>query len=483
MDCNKTKSDIITGVLIPITLAILAVIGSVFALEIFTIPASILLVVISLWATTSIKPFLFLVVTISYHLPAVHLYPSDYYTIGWHPYVLLGSILLLLVSLVYYIVKNQLFAHAPIKKIPLVLPLAIMTAGMLLNGVLAPDYKIMNLVWSSLMMMVYFFVYVVVYLAIKRENPRDMVQYFNLLTLLTSWILIVHMVKIYFVDGVIVDGVLDRNRIVMGYGVCTLMGFHITTLIPVNFYGFMKGKTPVLSLVTAILIWISGIATTSRNAALIGTVYFIVCFVFSAFYGRRVVAGRVILAVAGGVIVGIFLFFGYHYIYPEHINNELVRFVVDNVRILITQYINRGLNSSGRTDIWKRCFDLFMENPIFGKGFFGVRVSEQIVPAEYIPEFAHNTIFELIAATGIVGALCYGCYRLATLKVMFHRFDLDRFMILVGASVMVAESLLDNYAFQIYTTFYYVIALAIAARLFETRRGADYRLDTLDSEV
>ena len=483
MDCNKTKSDIITGVLIPIALAILAVIGSLFALEIYTIPISILLVVISLWATTSIKPFLFLVVTISYHLPAVHLYPSDYYSTGWHPYVLLGSILLLLVSFVYYIIKNQLFTHAPIKKIPLVLPLVIMTVGMLLNGVLAPDYKIMNLVWSALMMVVYFLVYVVIYLAIRRDNPRDMVQYFNLLTLLTSWILIAHMVKIYFVDGVIVNGVFIRNRIVMGYGVCNLMGFHITTLIPMNFYGFMKGKTPILSLVTAILLWIAGIATTSRNAALIGTVYFIFCFIFTAFYGRQVVAARAILAATTGITVAIFLFFGYYYIFPERINNELIRFVVDNARVLITQYLARGLDSSGRTDIWKRCFELFKESPIFGKGFFGLQVAEQFVPDEYIPEFAHNTIFELIAATGIVGTLAYGCYRIATLKVMIHRFDLDRFMILIGASVMIAESLLDNYVFQIYTTFYYVIALAIAVRLFETRRDADFRLLVLDSKA
>ena len=187
------------------------------------------------------------------------------------------------------------------------------------------------------------------------------------------------------------------------------------------------------------------------------------------------IAGRAILITTTTIALAIFLFFNYYYIYPERINNEAIRFVVDNARVVINQYSSRGLDSSGRTDIWKVCVEIFKENPIFGSGFFGMQVASQFVPGEYIPEYAHNTFFELIAATGIVGTLSYGFYRLATLKLMFHRFDLDRFMILLGASVLVAESLLDNYVFQIYTTFYYVIAVAIAARLYEVKRSTDQR--------
>ena len=139
----------------------------------------------------------------------------------------------------------------------------------------------------------------------------------------------------------------------------------------------------------------------------------------------------------------------------------------DDFKTLVDLYIDRGLDSSGRIDIWKKCVEIFKENKIFGVGFFGMQVASQFVPDEFIPEFAHNTFFHLIAATGIVGTLCYGLYRLATLKYMFYKPSLERFMLLMGASVLLAESLLDNYVFHIYTTFYYVIALAIAARLYE----------------
>ena len=479
MELNKAKSNIFSGVGFHLVLMALTLIGSLFALEIFTIPISMLLVSLALWTSGSIKPFLFFIITIAYHLPREHLYPSDYYTTGYRPYLLLGSIAILFISLGAYVVRNQIFRHAPVTKTPLFIPLCVMTVGMLLNGAMNPDYKIMNLVWAALMMVVYFFLYIVIYLSIRKENPRKMAEYFSFITLLTSWILIAHMAKIYFVDGVIVDGSLDRNKITMGYGVCTLIGFHVTTLIPINFYGFMKGKTPALSLITAVILWIAGIATSSRNAALIGTAYFIFCLIFAAFYGRRVVAGRVILGATLGITALLIMIFGYYYVNPDRITIEPVRFIVDNARVVIEQYIARGLGSSGRTSIWKKCVELFLEDPIFGKGFFGMQVSAQFVPQEYIPEYAHNTIFELLGATGIVGTACYAFYRIATIKMMFHRFDLDRFMMLLGASVLVVESLLDNYVFQIFTTFYYVIAFAIAARLYEIRKGADHRLEPL----
>jgi hypothetical protein len=63
--------------------------------------------------------------------------------------------------------------------------------------------------------------------------------------------------------------------------------------------------------------------------------------------------------------------------------------------------------------------------------------------------------------------------------MMLRKFELDRFMLILGASVLVAESLLDNYVFQIYTTFYYVIAFAIAARLMETQTKPDNRIELM----
>lgn len=471
MEFNKSKSDIFGGWLYPLVLAVLALIGSLFALEVYTILISIVLVSVALWTSDSIRPLLFFLITISYHLPAEHLYPSDYYYTGNRPYLLLGGIALFFISLGVFILKNRVFENVKIGRIPLFVPLVVLSVGMLLNGIGSADYKPMNLVWSGLMMVVYFFLYILIYLGMGDEKSGDMVSYLTYMTLLTAWILIIQMGKIYFVDGVVVNGVIDRGRVEMGYGVCNLVGFHISTLIPISFYGFMKGKAPGISIFTAFLLWVASVATTSRNAALVGTLYFLLCFVIAMFYGKRKVAARIIGAVALVLIGGCAAYLMYYDGRLDEIASEPVRYVTEHAIALIDQYIHRGLGSSGRTDIWKECVGIFKDNPIFGTGFFGMQVSEQFVPEEFIPEFAHNTVFELIAATGIVGTLCYGFYRLATLRIVFRDFSFDRFMIFLGASVLIAESMFDNYVFQIYTTFYYVIALAVVVMMYENREA------------
>ena len=59
---------------------------------------------------------------------------------------------------------------------------------------------------------------------------------------------------------------------------------------------------------------------------------------------------------------------------------------------------------------------------------------------------------------------------LKSIKHLFDKFSLERFMLILGASVLAVESLLDNYVFQVYTTFYYVIAFAICALLYDEVR-------------
>lgn len=449
MNSYKSQKNIFTGWGYPLFVAALVLLGSFTGLEVYTAVLSIIIVSIALLVSNTIKPFLFFILTFAYQMPKEHLYPSDYYTTGYRPYLILGAFALLAVALIIFIIKNEIFYRAKLYKIPLFVPLCILSVGMFLNGYGQENYNPMNLVWPLLMMLGYFFLYVVVYLGIKGEDTEDMVQYFTYMTLLMSWILIALMAKLYFVDGVVVNGVIDRGRIKLGFGVCNLIGFHISTLIPVNFYGYMKGKMPFIHMITAFMLLIASIATTSRNAMLFGIIYFIVGLVMCLFFGDRKEEARIAIPLVTVVFITALIIFK------------------DDFKILVDLYIDRGLDSSGRIDIWKKCVEIFKGNKTFGVGFFGMQVASQFVPDEFIPEFAHNTFFHLIAATGIVGTLCYGFYRLATLKYMFYKPSLERFMLLMGASVLLAESLLDNYVFHIYTTFYYVIALAITVRLYE----------------
>ena len=470
MKSYKAKSNVFTGWLYPLFITALVLIGSLSGMEVYTAAINIAVVSIALLVSNTIKPFLFFLLTFAYQMPKEHLYPSDYYYTGDRPYIIVGAIAVLAISLIAFLVKNKIFSRVKISEIPLFIPLCVLALGWGLNGLLASPYDFRNLVWAALMLLVYFFLYVVVYLGLKGENPEKMVEYFTYMTFLMSWILIIHMCKLYFVDGVVVNGVIKRGQIVMGYGVCNLIGFHISTLIPMNFYGFMKGKFPKLSLITAFVLFFANIATTSRNSALVGSACFFFCLVLCLFVIKERTFDKIVIfgLVAACVMFGAALC--YYWIRPEAFTNDFLVKVLGAAKAIMEQYFDRGLDSSGRTDIWQICVGIFKENPIFGAGFFGVQVAPQFVPEEFIPEYAHNTFFELIAATGIVGTLAYGFYRISTLKYMFHNFSIDRFMLTFGAMILAFESLLDNYVFHVYTTFYYVIAFAIAVSLYEVQK-------------
>ncbi len=459
----EAKKNIFGGWLYPLVQTGLVLFGAISGLEIYTALAGIVLVSIALLTSNTIKPFLFFLLTFVYQLPTEHLYPSDYYTSGYNLYLIIGGFALLLISLVVFIVKNELFLRARVTKIPLFFPLCIMTVGLLLNGIDQQGYTVKNFIWAALMMLVYFLLYVIIYLGIKGEDPHELANHFTYMTLLMSWILIILIVKLYFVDGVIVDGEIDRKLIKLGFGVQNIIGFNTSMLIPMNFYGYMKGKTPYLSLVTAFAVLIASIATTSRNAMVFGTFYFVVCLFMCMFFGDRKRESRIAIPVMVVVTcIAIFVF-------------------RDEFRYLVDLYVERGMDGSGRFGIWKECFEIFKDNSLFGVGIFGMlaKGTEQFVPQQFVPQFAHNTVFELLSATGIVGTISYLIYRLSTVKYALRKPTLDRFMLLMGASVLLAESLLDNYVFQIYNTFYYVVALAIAVRIYErdvcpTRSDFDY---------
>ncbi len=466
---SRATSNFFTGWIYPIIVAVLVLVGNLTGLEVYLAFVNVCLVSFAMFKSNTIKPFLFFLITFAYQLPKEHLYPSDYYYTGPRPYVLMAAMVILFVALIAFIFRNRIFYRGKLSKIPLIIPLCVFAVGMFLNGAFNPEYKIMNLVWAALMMLVYLVLYVIIYWGLKLDDPKKLVDYFIYITILTSWILIIQIAKVYIFDGVLVNGYVNRDALTMGYGVCTLVGFHVSTMIPVSFYGFIKGKMPALSLVTTFALWIASCATTSRNAMLMGTLYFIICLVISMFAGNNKRAGRIVGMIIGAIVIALVAYFGYYYINPGQAPEGALGSIITNVNGVVKQYIDRGLSSSSRTTIWKECVEIFKEHPVFGAGFFGMRVSAQFVPAEYIPEYAHNTIFELIAATGVVGTLCYGFYRIATIRFAFKKFCLDRFMLILGASVLAVESLLDNYVFQVFTTFYYVIAFAIAARLYETQ--------------
>ena len=77
---------------------------------------------------------------------------------------------------------------------------------------------------------------------------------------------------------------------------------------------------------------------------------------------------------------------------------------------------------------------------------------------------AHNTIVELLSATGAVGLLAYLWYRVKSLIPVFKRPSLMKTMAALSIAVILFSSLLDNFVFNVYPMFFYITLLALIHR-------------------
>ncbi len=453
-----------SGKIYPLLMILWMLAGYFYEKEPYFAFVNMMVVSFAFLTTRTIKPMILFVLTFFYQMNVVHS-PMDpvnstYYLTGRRLALLLIGAAAFIICGTIYTFKNNFYKKDNFLKMPLFKPMMIFAAGLALNGFMKSDYTLGNLLWALALIVVYAVLFGMLWISLKDEDPHEITDYFTYINLLVSWMLLAQVVGIYLSGDLFVNGMVDRGAFTLGFGKTNAVGFVLASLIPMNFYGFMRNKSkvmPYLHLLTAFALFGAAVTSTSRNAVLIGCLYFAFCVIFSMFAGDRKKIARILMpTLIAAAAVAALVFF----------RDELVT--------LAKHYISRtdiddGLNSAsaGRINIWKECWRIFKDNQLFGAGFYGEEMKFAQPMAEIIPHFAHNTLFQLLAGTGVVGTLCYGYYRLCTLKYAFRKPTLDRFMLMVAASTILTGSMLDNHLFDIYPGIYYTTALVIAVLLYE----------------
>lgn len=477
MKALKLTPKFFEGRMYPLVMSALILIGYFLKIEVYTATLNMLIVAASLLLTTSLRPLMFFVLTFFYQMTVTNspMDPtkSDHYFTGIRPYLLIGGMTVLVVCALIHAFKNKYFTKMNFFKIPLFVPMLALAFGLLTNGLFQPDYKVGNFLWGLALAFVYVVLFLLFYLGLKDDDPRETAEYFTYISLVISWILLLQVAEIYLVGNLFAGGGVHRGAFTLGFGKTNAVGFVLATFIPMNFYGFMQNRSkylPYVHLVTAFALLGATLTSTSRNAVLIGCIYFAFCFIFTMFAGERKKLARIVVPSSIVLVaLAVLLFFKDEFF-------ALIKHYVD--RTQLDGFSQNDINSAsaGRINIWIKCFDIFKDNPIFGAGFFGDEMKFAKPMAEIIPHFAHNTIFELLSAMGIVGTLCYGYYRVCTLKYLFRKPSLDRFMLMLSASMLLTGSMLDNHLFNIYPGFYYTVALVIAVLLYEKQTADRQKL-------
>lgn len=470
---DKNIRKFFLGEWYPVFSFALVVFGYISGLEVYTVLINSIVMAIAIVSTLSIKPMLFFMLTFMYQFSAEHLpmkpYYSDHYYTGHRLYVLLASAVIIVVAVLVYLVKSRVLRFASFGKIPLFIPLALFCGAMVTNGFLVDGSDLMDLVWGLGQVLVYLVIYVLCFLGLRRENRRELLDYFNHLVILMSWVIILECLWFVISGDKSFAEVVENRSLALGVGNCNIVGVHAAMLIPANIYGFMKGKRQYLSIITALFVYAVALVSTSRNAMLFGTIYFVMCLV--ACFALTKKKSRMIKLT---VLFTVFLL-------------AFVLIFRDQVDSVIDLYRDRGMGNNGRYALWERAFYEFLESPIFGKGFYTIDLttpnSFDKLSFDLVPDFAHNTIFELLGATGIVGFVTYLIYRASTLKLMLKKTSADRFMLMLSASYIVAASLLDNFILQIFSPVLYTVTVAIAAIVYEDDMRCEKRAKTVLPEL
>ena len=452
----------------PIWVAASVLIGRVTGLELYFAMADFVIVSVALLLCDSVRPVLPNLISFLYrisleHGPGIPSY-STYYT-GPKMIVFSAFAALFFATLIYFFVKNRLLTGFSVKSTPLFIPLSALSASFLLGGAFSGKWSFKDFTFALLEVFVFFVVFLILYFGLRRERAEELCNYFVYICAVTAVILILEVVNLFLsVDGIITDGAIRKDLVYFGWGISNTAGSALSVLIPICFLGMIRSRSKLSSLayfMIANLTLIASAMTLSRNAVLVGSVFYLVCMIISCFVGEQKKLCRIATLCLLGISLAVALIFK------------------EQIGVIFTDFSNKGFSDNGRYRLWSRAWDDFKSAPIFGIGYFSYAV-DSYATSTFTPRLAHNTVLQLLASMGIFGFASYITYRVYTFIPFFKKPTKEKAMLLLSIGVLLGESLLDNFIFWFAPTFIYNIAIVIAFMYCEEQKKKSGLIDTTE---
>ena len=102
-----------------------------------------------------------------------------------------------------------------------------------------------------------------------------------------GYVLLSELVGIYIKEGVIVEGIICRERIATGWGHYNSMGALLAMVIPLPFFLTGKGKYAWFAYLSAFLFCVALMFTCSRGSIVVGVPIYVITYVLSVFHSRH----------------------------------------------------------------------------------------------------------------------------------------------------------------------------------------------------
>ena len=313
----------------------------------------------------------------------------------------------------------------------------------LLNGLFSQNYTPMNLFFSGLIALILLAIYLLFTLYIQFDRKcMDYLAYCLVISglLICAELILAYVTTVRFENGEIVKG-----SVVLGWGVWTTIGGMIAFLMPTCFYFAASHRRGWVGYLLGLFMYVCILLSQSRGALLMGSLALALCLFYLFFFGKNRKQNRIFtLIIALGAIAVCLLF-------------------SQKMLTLIQNFLQYGFGDNGRFDIWKIGFEHFLDDPVFGSGFYDSYVTEEW-ERTVDPYLYHNTIVQLFGATGLVGVVAYAYHRFTTVRLLLRRPTEGNVFLGIAILTLLLFSLLDVLFFKLYPSVFYATMLAFMER-------------------
>ena len=433
----------------PAAYAVLALISSFTGMEIafyaLTAVAVVFTAVFSRDSKPLLTPVFMAVYAVSWeHTPQPPFSSDFFYNGGVQIYFLCLGVLLVSCLIFRFIVFPQ--DRNFFKESKLRLGIILMTLAFLLNGVFFGNYTVKNLPFGLLMALSFFIFYIYFYNTLYIDkNTGTFVGY---MLVMTAGIIFIQLGKIYLFDNVIVDGSVNKDVLIAGWGMSNNVGGMLGMFFPACFFiAYKRKKLGWIFYVLAFVLFGGVCLTLSRTSALVSGIILIAAAIYLSIAKSpvRKFARIFNIAVVAAGIIFLAVFW-------------------DFVRDLFAVYFERGFDDSGRFEIWANGIRNFLRASVFGVGFYEPLEESYNIENWIFPDMYHNIFIQMLASCGIFGLLAYLVHILQVAFAVKKRPTAESLFYIIILVGMFGMSLLDNHLFHVFPAMVYSVFLLLSER-------------------
>jgi O-antigen ligase len=357
--------------------------------------------------------------------------------------------------------KNMGFKRLFLGKKYLLPGLLLLGLAFLASGIGSPHYKeyaLKNLWFATLQFLAFFLLYFIFSSSVSWDRFKP--SYLASIGVGMGAIVTAELLYTYAAFDVVKDGIINRSNIYTGWGVYNNLGVILAMSIPFAFYFAARTRPPEVWFVIGSLLLGSTFLSCSRGAIVTAVPIYLVSVIFTFIKAKHKKRFRIATAAALGILFTVALIKG----------DEVLKIFAKVPKIFEIIGGELIINDSDRFRVYSDGLKAFRDAKIFGHTFFPVGYivydfAELEAFSAFFPPRWHNTAIQLLASSGIVGALAYAVHRVSTVVLYIKRRKdprayIQNVFIALSVGALLLASLLDCHLFNIGPTLFYSTLLA-----------------------